>query len=603
MKFRHKVLPLAFFCLLLVFFIPPIIPFHRFPLTSFWNEWSSGVIVLLAWAISWLSWSKRVVITLLIIPWMVWGAAWLLAALLGEYEMIGPVYWTALFWVVGALTLIVVGELKSRFGRSYLLTAIAIALLFSGLFQSIFGLLRFYGLLTWFSSFFVPTMDDRMLGLLNYPTITGFSIWLSLFGALYLFWRGKIRRFGLIISILIMGFAIIATGNRSSILYGFCFLALGLITYIRARASGTVGAFNRNRLLSSIIVASLLLCFMVPLFSKLNRFMSSHLDALGYIQRHGSISQAFERKSGDFWGIRGSEFRKAIYLAKSHFWTGVGPGNYPYQSFRLDSVLQGTVREGSVNSHSHNIFSMILAEEGIVGIIALSIGIFILLAWWWRMGANYESCFVGSVLAVFLVYSNLEYPLWYLNFLVIFLIFSAVAAPTVEMGIDNAWVRPLLAITTLVVGGLVAVNFAQGFEQVSSVQSHQNLDGESLNKLSEWAVDRFMEPFVLLVLERYTFPQPEHIKSQLRRANKEIHRLPMPKALLDKAILLDFQGHSSRACALAKRTANSYPHVLDLYASEMSEYMSRKGKLPANPLALNKCFDSGYLQWKAQWKH
>lgn len=244
---------------------------------------------------------------------------------------------------------------------------------------------------------------------------------------------------------------------------------------------------------------------------------------------------------------------------------------------------------------------MILIEEGIVGIGALLIGMVLLVRWWWRLGANSDSFFVGLVLGAFLIFSNLEYPLWYLNFLVIFLIFCGLAAPAVEKPIDSAWVKPSLAIVTLVVGGLIAINFARGFYQVSSVQANRNLNNGNLTTLSLWAMNRMVEPFVVLVLERYTVPHPDHMGRQMRLAEKEIHRLPMPKALLDKTMLLEFAGKQEKACALAERTAYSYPHVLDLYADELTQYASRKKPLPGNPLALNKCFEKGYAQWKKQW--
>lgn len=603
-RFGRLTYKLSIFFFSLIFIIPPIVPVHLFPMGSFWTEWSAGVLVILAWSFLWLNGERKAGLSHSILPWLLWGGALFVSAYFAKYYLPSPVYMALIFWAIGALALLMVGELKREYGFVPLVLFVAQVLLLSGLLQSLLGIARYYGLLSWFTPLLHPLSSNRMNGLINYPTIAGFSLWLSIYAAVYLFWKKKITWYGLVLAAIVMGSAIIATGDRSSILYGTAMLVLALVNAIRLSGkNASVTSLHIKQFVLPVLALGVLFALLYPATHKADAVVGGYMSELGYMHRDSGLNQGFSRRKGEtFIGLRGSEFEKAIYLARSHLWAGVGPGNYPYQSFRLDSVLKNTVREGTINSHSHNIFSMILIEEGVLGLIALVVGMCLLGVWWWRLGANSESAFLGAMLASFFIFSNLEFPLWYLNFLVIFLIVAALTAPVADKRFDHSWVKPSLAIVMLVVGLGIALNMGNTFKVLSYDLARPNLLSEAdKNRLVSITADRFMQEYALFVYERRALPLPVGMDSQLKVLNRIIHTFPISKALLDKAILLQFKGQFDQACNLARQTAYSYPTVLIQFSELLGEYRDMKKKLPHDPSALKPCFEEGKAGWKKQW--
>lgn len=605
MNFNRIITGISLTFFLLVFFVPPIIPFHFFPLGSFWGEWVAGVLVLISWAFIWIDFSKSVPVSLALVPWLIWAGACVLSVLNANYMLYGPVYMVGIFWVMGAICLFLVASLKKRLGLSSLVEKISLILLVAGIFQAILGLARYYGLLATFSPWLSNFGSSRMPGLLNYPTISGFSLWLSLIAVFYLFWKGKIKWMGLLVASFPICLAVVATGDRSSLLYLVAFCLAAIITLTREKPElGLVQGKNElYRIFFGLAGLSLTLLVCIPVYSYIDKNGGQELEKLGYIHRSNLSEPIFSRKKFPIWGIRVSEFRKAIYLARSNFWLGVGTSKYPYQSFRLNSVLNDTVREGTVNSHSHNLFSMVLAEEGMVGVVVVLLSLGLLAYWWWRLTPNADSFFIGAGLALFFVFSNLEYPLWYLNFLVIFMAFCGLVAPVSERPLDNSWVKPGLAVITLIVGGGIALDIGYGFYQISAVASRAKLGMAEIGVLSSWTADRILEPYALLAMERYTLPQPENTKHDLYIADKIISYMPMPKALLDKSTALVFSGKFKKGCRLAERTAYTYPYVMKEFESEQNAYKERHEELPGNVQGLKACIEKGVEQWEKQFEN
>lgn len=591
----------ALFFSLLIFILPPLVPFHFPPMGSFWFEWLAGVLVILAWSFAWANPSKVLEMPSALVLWTGWGIVLLLSVFHADYKIISPAYFYGIFWLLGALTLFLVSSLKRHFGLEKLSIWIGYSLLISGVLQATLGLGRYYGLLAKISPWLQPIGVERMPGLLNYPTITGFSLWISIYATVYLFCKNRINWFLAAVCMAPVGVAVIAVGDRASALYGAVLLLFPLLIFIRDRKSRSKihSDINFRSVLKINSIILFVLLVSIPVYGLLNSSMSSKPRAHAGEKTHFNFTSNYKR-SGHFFGIRVTEFEKALYLVKSHFWLGVGPGNYPYQSYRLNQKIKGAVREGTVNTNSHNIFSMVIAEEGVAGVAVLLVGITLLVYWWWTSLLSVESLFLGSVLAAFFAFSNIEFPLWYLNFLVIFMVFVGLVSPDFEMRMDHAWVKPGLAVAMVLVGGAIAINVAHGFFEISYAQRNRTLDSSDYSVLASWTADRLLEPYAMLAMEQYTTPRPTNIKGQLRTADKLISRYPMPKALLDKSILLMFQGKKDMACSHATVAASSYPYIMEEYEAEMEHYSSGNKALLSDLATLKPCLEKGVGQWKTQ---
>lgn len=592
---------LGIFFLLSVFVVPPLCPVHTNPMTSFWTEWLSGILLLASWGLLFLSKGEEFPLPAAVWPWLAWGLALVLSVLANHYDLWQPVIFAAVFWIMGLLSLLLGAELALRVGRERTLTIIAYTMVVSGLLQAIAGVLRFYGLLAHFSIFLRPLKADRLEGLFNYPTLTGFSLWLSICALVYLFCKRRLGWSVLTIGSLIMAVPIVATGNRSSVLYWFSLVFVALVILIKNRKpSGKASEVEGKRIWGAIAVVTLVAIVSIPLFKQLDGIVGPYMQAAGYVERSQNVDDLYNRK-GDFWGIRGSAFKKAIYLAEHSPFFGIGPGNYSYQNFLLNDKPY-SIREGTIDTHTHNIFSMLLAEEGIFGLLVLTIGCILLVWWWWRLGVSLEALFAGAVLMDFFFYSNIEYPLWYLNFLVIFMVFVGLVSPVKTEKLHWPPLKTITALTFLIIGGIFSWYVARGYIEISSVKLNSLASMKDARKLEKWFSSPLWAAEAGQVFEHVTVAGLQGIPDQLSLSQQVIEHLPTPPALLHKILLLDFQGRIKEACALAEKTASSYPHIYSSFQHIEGWYDSNPKINAANLKKLEPCFQKGVDSWQAQWK-
>lgn len=579
--------------------VPPLIAVHLPPLGSFWNEWLAGVLAILCWGFAWAAKESTLYISAALLPWAAWGIALSVSALFNKYFFSAAIFHYGIFWFVGLLVIFGVASLKRYFSFERVCLFLASAMMFSGLVQAMLGLARHFGLLKTYSIYLAPVGHERLAGLLNYPTTQGFSLWLSLVAATYLLLKRRISPVFCFVLEFIISVSIVATGDRASILYWAAVVSVFLILMLRARGQVLGDALRQWKKGITILTAVLLLgvFFLRPIVSVLSSAPEATAEPAKL-----TLQDGFERKR--MLGIRWTEFKKAMVVLRQNPILGVGPGNYPYHGFILDNEIKNSVREGTVNSHTHNIFSMVMAEEGALGLLVLCLSLGAIAIWCWRLGVTAEAFFSTAIIALFFVFSNLEYPLWYLNFLTIFLIFFTLVSPAREFAIDNPRLKQSVAVLATAICMVVAVNIASGFSQISRIASQHIATARSVNTLSAMLGDHILGPYAGKIVEQATNPEVINARGQLKLANRLVHFMPMPVVLVTKALLLDFLGDKKEACALAVKTANSYPIALDQYKTIMMHYKSIPAAIKGqHPQELEPCFGKGVASWRTQGKN
>ena len=585
-----------------ILLIPPLCPVHTNPITSFWTEWLAGVLMLAGWGFLFLGNRERFPAPLAALPWLAWGLSLGLSTVTNHYALWSSPIFAGTFWVMGLLSLLFGAELAMRLGRERIITIVAYIMAVSGILQAVLGLLRYYAVLSRLSIYLRPLKESRLEGLFNYPTLTGFSLWLSLAALVYLFYKRRIGWVLLAVGSLIMTVPVVATGNRSSILYWLSLVSVSILVWVRGKKSTRqTSEVQAKRIFGGLAVITMVVVISFPSFRAFDRMMGAYMKSMGYPERSQSFDQRYHRKQGDFWGMRWAAFRKAIILAKKAPLFGIGPGNYSYNNFLLND-LPFSIREGTIDTHTHNIFSMLLAEEGGVGLIVLIIGCCLLAWWWWQMGASLEAAFSGIVLADFFIYSNIEYPLWYLNFLVIFMVFCGFVSPIKVEKLRMPTLKSVTAVVLLAVGGFLSWYVAYGYLEISSINLNEIASMKSARKLEKWFASPLWAAEAGLAFEQVTLASPQDIPDQLSLAQQVIERLPTPPALLHKIILLDFQNKQKEACALAYKTASSYPTVAGSFQRLLSGYTADPKGHTARLKRLQSCFNRGVESWKAQWE-
>ncbi len=159
--------------------------------------------------------------------------------------------------------------------------------------------------------------------------------------------------------------------------------------------------------------------------------------------REGTITSAADRISSGSQiagSGRGYEWQKAWQIFLSAPWFGYGWGSYPLYGF-LTNVYPTTFRPYETDvlfTHSHNSFLNLLAEMGIVGTALVLLGMVWAIRGCFQRQNAPAGVFILALIAVSLVHSTLEYPLWYIYLLSIFALFLGFAPASTKASAQPA---------------------------------------------------------------------------------------------------------------------------------------------------------------------
>lgn len=197
------------------------------------------------------------------------------------------------------------------------------------------------------------------------------------------------------------GFVISVAGSRSALLYLALIASLASMCLFKT-ASAERG--NRNFFKSILYFCSI--SFIFQLLSPLLK-----------------IETGFARMSGG-GGSRLTEWSKASRIIIDNFPFGAGWGTYIRESFfyKLSGVGEG----GEENwNNAHNIFMHLTLEMGIFAVVVF---VMLFLTVFYAFKTYCKSAhgfFMSSAVLIIFMHSNLEYPLFYINFLILFVLLAA----------------------------------------------------------------------------------------------------------------------------------------------------------------------------------
>lgn len=389
--------------------IAPFISLYRVgPLSSFYLEAASllgAVVFVLATACCGL---LNVRLPAAGVAFLVLAAFWWLQARflgLAYPGMSDMVVWT---FVILALTAWAVRGWVAEYGQERIVTVFAWSLLFGAIIQAVIAFMQFKG---WagaemFKGILAYGGSDNVSGQLGQRNHLGHYLMWGVLCAAYLWATRKMPDWlGLVLVVWLTG--ILGLVNSRTILAYVIGVGI-LLPFWRAAAGREAG-----RLLA--ITAFALACVTVFQFSMgtiLELFDNAHYETA--IERAGN--------SGFEGSARETEWRKAWTAFQSAPWLGHGWNSYALQSFLIHAGQKQFSSNilGVLFTHSHNIVLQLLAEVGLTGTLLTA---FSLLAAVWRMLTRpYRpaSLLLLALLTVSLCHSMLEYPLWYIYFLVPF---------------------------------------------------------------------------------------------------------------------------------------------------------------------------------------
>ena len=376
------------------------------------------------------------------------------------------IYVDELLFPIGALlTSMVVSIIGVNISQSKYLSAIksvAWILLSAGIFTLIIQLIQLFFPNNTLDFIFTP--KDRLYGNIAQPNQAGFIHVLAITSAIYLFYlhhKNKILAGFLPLSVLLLSIGVSFSISRTALIL-LAFTMIGVVFY----------RWQSQKLRAGFVVS-----FMV-------------ISAIGYQLGNLLMKLFFESFKGqdgvgrlvqESIGLRPALCDRAFSAIKEEPIMGVGYGNY--LNYGLERIERWSWFEHA--EHSHNVITQIWSELGLLGVIAITGVVFVLLKQLYLFATfklTQEKYFICLLLSIFVLYSFSEFPLWYAKYLYMFAFLVALLDNGLEF--KNFALNKALAVASVVIV-IISFGYARAYDRhlekyeivmVAKVNNQQKID-------------------------------------------------------------------------------------------------------------------------------
>ena len=549
---------LAAVFLVLMASIPFINPEHYPPWYTYYAEGTSAVFGLGFSMVIWLMPDTR--------PQRSLTGLWLLfiAAAMFLQPIVMPLpYWlpalTGILQVVFAMLVVfAVSAWRERVGQDWILTALAIGLLFGAFVTGLIGWVQRLNLTS--SSFFagivlVHPVDPRQaIGNIGQRNLYGHYLMWGNICAVYLFARCRQSPWRWLLALLMAWTAVDAALTESRTALGY------YVTWAMLAFAGLF--FGRSEEQRRFAVASII----TIIFGVSIQFFGSYLaqqiaHMFGIEHMHAAAGVDRWEQAGAGFGRRVIEWKKAWMTFRAHPWFGVGFGYIAVPSFELQTLPQFVGdKEDVLWTHCHDVVLQMAAEMGVVGLAILG-GLVGLLARALRRWQSVITPVVLSMAAVSIIHSMMEYPLWYVHYFMIFAVCLALAEGDTVPLLRQGW-REVLAVASVVVMGICCVHARMYSEIMDRTRTPPSPD--IATKDAEWLrISREYDPFFDYLaddaLTNYRTDSTASMKEQLAVTDRLMRYRPFPDATLWRMCALGKAGRTAEALRLFAHAEAVYP--------------------------------------------
>ena len=168
--------------------------------------------------------------------------------------------------------------------------------------------------------------------------------------------------------------------------------------------------------------------------------------------------------------------------------------------------------------------------------------------------------FVGSVLLVLFIHSNLEYPLWYSYFLGIAAIFMGIGDDrTVRIVFTPRLGQVAAASALTLIFAILAVTYA-GFRDLTNVNMLVLEMGpeQAAARITAISKNPLLTPTAEAILATHGQPGEDEIARQLALTTRVMHHHPNPIKVQRQIIYLALAGHTEESVSLMRQAAATY---------------------------------------------
>ena len=566
--------------------LPFLYPYHAYPVTTFYQEWLTALLGVLALPLLLTSrfWQAPQVpgIVLLPIGMMMLLLLQFIAGQVGHFDQ---VLLLSLYFLFAALLMMLGHFLRAELGLPQLAAILAAFLLVGAELNTLAGILQHYRWHTFLDGLITGKVSAAVFGNIAQPNHYANYIALGLCSLGLLHTRFGWRAGLTALLATPMLFVLVLSGSRSAWLYLSFILLLAWLWQRRVRA-------------------------LRPLFGYAAGVWLGYLAMHGLVQipwlqgSTGSITAA-ERLFGEAasGSIRLHLWREAGLIFAQYPLFGAGFGQFAWQHLQLAADLRNPAISGLYNN-AHNIVLQLAAETGLAGLAVLcaTVGLWVWRAFVRRAEFTTEHWWGYAVLAVLAIHSLLEYPLWYAYFIGIAAILLG-ALDGAGYKLELRSVGRLSVAAILLLGAISLWQGLQSYRHLENALSARNiaasavaastraqdellatLDYPLFSSYGQLFIAGMMEPSIDHLAQKLTLN--EHALRFIPTATLSYHqvwllaladRLPAARELLEKVIWAypaEYPRARAELAQLATHQPERFQPLLEFASLKYEEYRS-----------------------------
>jgi O-antigen ligase len=554
-----------------------VLPFlnyrHQYPLTTFYQEWWSALLGMLALTLlaSRDFWQQPEIPRIAQLPAVLIGVV-LLQWGLGKVAYFDQTLLFVLYLLFAALLMLLGARLRDCLGMAKLAQVLAFFLLAGAELSALVGVLQHYRWNTPLDPVIAMKISSSVYGNIAQPNHFANYIALGMISLGLLFQQHKLRAGHVAMLAMPLLFVMTLSGSRSSWLY--LLMMAGLAWWWARRDAGQRPLLRYSLLLIAgfgIMHLIVQLPFLVPAGT-------------------GSSVNTMQRLFGDnaSGGVRLFLWREATLMFMQSPWLGVGFGQFAWQHFRLLPELHPEGIVGLYNN-AHNLVFQLAAEAGIAGLLVLLLPLGAWLNGSRRATPDAAHWWGYAALGVLAIHSLLEYPLWYTYFVAIAaILLGALDETRYRLELRNTGRMSVVAI--LLLGLLALMQLLSGYrdlEQLQAIRSASGVEAGASGSFREKLVaihgGSLLSPYAELFMSSLVEVNDDHLKEKLALNTRVMRFVPISPVVYRQALLLAQAGQPEQAKITLEQAIWSYPNS---YGKPRQQLLELAEKDPAHFSAL-----------------
>jgi len=551
-----------------------VLPFlnyiHEYPITTFYQEWSSALLGVMALTLLVTRdyWDQPEIPRIAQFPAALIGVV-LLQWGLGMVAYFDQAMLYILYLLLGGLLMLLGARLRERLGIAKTAMVLAIFLLLGAELSALIGVLQHYRWHTPLDWVISGKVYASVYGNIGQPNHFANYIALGLISLGLLVQQQKLRAGYVVLLAMPLLFVMTLSGSKSSWLY--LVMMAGLAGWW-ARRDPNYRPMLRYCLL---LIAGFGIMHMVVQLP----FMAGEGSTTDTLQRligdkASSGIRLFDDK--DSGGIRLFLWRESAMMFMQSPWLGVGFGQFAWQHFQMLPEMPPLGIQGMYHN-AHNLIFQIAAEAGIAGLAALLLPLGIWLSGLRRSTFEAAHWWGYAALGVMAIHSLLEYPLWYAHFMAIAAFLLGMLDET-RYRLEMRNIGRISVAAILLLGMVTLVQLMGGYRNLEQALAISKESG-----IKAGASDQFREKLVAIYGKSLLTPNAEvlltslievnddRLKEKLEVNTRVMHYAPIGPVVFRQAYLLAQANQLELAKSVMERAIWCFPGSFGPMHKKMTE--------------------------------